>query len=113
MRIINQTKNTLLAKEAVIAERLIKRTKGLLDRTSFKFGEGIVIRPCKSVHTWFMAFPIDVVFVGKDSRVLRTIPNLRPFRITPLFFKAGYVIELPIGTIQRTETCESDLILLE
>lgn len=113
MRIVNKTKNTLLAKDAVMAERLSKRTKGLLDRTSYKGGEALIIKPCKSVHTWFMAFPIDVLFVDEENKVIRAISDLRPFRISPLVFKSACVIELPAGTIKLTNTTESDLLSFE
>jgi len=113
MRVINKTKNTILARDAVVAQRLIPRTKGLLDRTTFKLGEGLIIKPCKSVHTYFMLFPIDVLFVNKENKVIRAISNLQPFRVTAIVFKAAYVIELPAGTLQRTDTVESDLLLLE
>jgi len=113
MRIINKTKNTLLAKDAVVASKLFKRTKGLLDRSNFRLGEALIIKPCKSIHTWFMLFPIDVLFVDENNRVVKAIPDIKPFRITPIYWKAEYVIELPIGMIQKTETCESDLLTLE
>ena len=113
MRIINQTRNTVLAKDAVVADKLFKRTKGLLDRTTFKLGEALIIKPCKSVHTYFMLFPIDVLFVDKDNRVIRAISNLQPFRVSPIVFKSEFVIELPTGTIAKTETQASDQLLLE
>jgi hypothetical protein len=54
--------------------------RGLLGRRSLEGGEGILLRPAASVHTWFMLFPIDVVFLDRDLRVLRVVSQLRPWR---------------------------------
>jgi len=54
--------------------------RGLLGRKALGDGEGILLRPASSVHTWFMLFPIDVVFLDRDRRVLRVVPELRPWR---------------------------------
>jgi hypothetical protein len=113
MRLINQTKNTLLAKDAKVASSFSERTTGLLNRTTFKIGEALVIKPCKSVHTFFMMFAIDVLFVNKDNKVIRAIENLKPFRMTSIVWGAAYVVELPVGVIKTTNTAESDSLLLE
>ena len=54
--------------------------RGLLGRRGLEGGEGILLRPASSVHTWFMLFPIDVVFLDRDLRILRVVPQLRPWR---------------------------------
>ena len=54
--------------------------RGLLGRKRLDDGEGILLRPASSVHTWFMLFPIDVVFLDRDLAVLRVVPRLRPWR---------------------------------
>ena len=56
------------------------RMRGLLGRRRLDDGEGILLRPASSVHTWFMLFPIDVVFLDRDLAVLRVVPRLRPWR---------------------------------
>ena len=56
------------------------RMRGLLGRRGLEDGEGILLRPASSVHTWFMLFPIDVVFLDRDLRVLRVVPQLPPWR---------------------------------
>lgn len=112
MRIVNQTRNTVLADSVVIADRFLKRIKGLLDRTAFKKGESLVIRNCNSVHTFFMAFAIDVLFLDKRNRVVKVIPGLVPFRATWLYWRAAYVIELPAGMIKDTDTREGDVIAI-
>ena len=110
MRLINLNKNTVLAEAALIAETPFKRIKGLLGRKDFKAGQALIIRPCNSIHTFFMRFPIDVLFLDKNNRIVKTVPSLKPYRITPIYFSARLTIELPAGTIQRSSTQEGDLI---
>jgi len=110
MKIINRTTNTVLATEALIADSYFKRLKGLLGVKELRRNAGLVIRPCNSVHTFFMRFPIDVLFVDKNNRIIKTIPHLKPYCFTALYFGAVFVIELPAGTIEATSTQENHTI---
>jgi uncharacterized membrane protein (UPF0127 family) len=72
------------------------RMRGLLGRKRLDDGEGILLRPASSVHTWFMLFPIDVVFLDRDLAVLRVVPRLAPWRAA--FGRgAASVLELAAG----------------
>ena len=110
MKLINQTKNTILAEEVIIADTCLKRIKGLLGRKDFLPGEALIIKPCNSIHTFFMRFPIDVLFVAQDNRIIKIIPSLKPFRLTGVYFHTKFAIELPSGTIQSTFTQKGDTI---
>jgi uncharacterized membrane protein (UPF0127 family) len=112
MRIINQSKNCILAEEAVIAESFFRRCKGLLGKKALPTGQALVLRPCNSVHTFFMRFPIDVAFIGKDNKVVKIIPSIPPFRLTPIYFKAHFAIEFPAGTLGAANLKEQDEIEL-
>jgi len=96
-----------------VANTPFKRMKGLLDRKELKKGQALVLKPCNSIHTFFMRFRIDVLFVAKDNAVIEAIPNIRPFRLTYIYFNAALAIELPTGTIQSSSTSKGDSILLE
>lgn len=113
MRIVNQTKNQILAEEAVLADTLPQRMKGLLGRKEFKHGEALILKPCNSIHTFFMRFPIDVLFLDKNKRVVKAIPDLKPFRISNIYFSSVLAVELPANTIQATSTTSGDLISLD
>ncbi len=113
MRIVNQTKRTVLAESVVIADTPFKRIKGLLGRKDFKEGEALIIKPCNSIHTFFMRFPIDVLFVAQDNRIIKAISYLGPFRLTSIYFNASFAIELPAGTIQSTSTQQGDCLTIE
>lgn len=110
MKIVNATKNTVLADSTLIANTPTKRIIGLLGRKEFKPGEALFIKPCNSIHTFFMRFAIDVLFVDKHNRVIKAISFLKPFRITPIYFKAEFTIELPAARIHSTQTQEGDTI---
>ncbi|MFA4842844.1 MAG: DUF192 domain-containing protein [Candidatus Omnitrophota bacterium] len=113
MKIINLTKNTLLADTAALASTPLKRFIGLLGRRAFLPGEALVLKPCNSIHTFFMRFPIDVLFLDKNGFVLKGIANLKPFRLTAIYFGAKLAIELPSGTIQESLTQPKDKLVIE
>jgi len=75
--------------------------KGLLGRDGLGRDEALILPNCNSVHTWFMRFPIDVVFVDRQWRVVALVPQMAPWRVSPLVWGAAAVVELAAGTIQR------------
>ena len=113
MKIINKTRNIVLAEEGSIADCVFSRMKGLLGKKELNKGEALVIKPCNSIHTFFMRFPIDVLFVGKDSRVVKAISCLKPFCLSAIYLNASFTIELPSGTIQSSSTQAGDQISLQ
>lgn len=110
MRIINKTKNSILAENGVIAGTSLKRVKGLLGRSGLKESEALLLKPCNSIHTFFMSFPIDVVFVDSQKKVVKTISDMAPFRMSGIYFRAHLAIELLAGTISKTSTQPGDLL---
>ena len=113
LKIVNLTRDALLADKAELAISLGQRTKGLLGRLNLGKGEGLVIKPCSSIHTFFMRFVIDVVFVDRALRVVKTIEHMQPFRLSNPFLSAHLVIELPAGTIGQTNTKRGDRLTLQ
>jgi uncharacterized protein len=89
----------LLATTLGTADSLITRTKGLLGRDSLPAGEALWIKRCNSIHTFFMRFAIDAIFVDDNLKVVSVYKNLKPWRITRLHFRASSVFELPSGTL--------------
>lgn len=112
MRLINKTKNTILAQDVQVADTLFPRMRGLLGKKGLKCGQAIVLKPCNSIHTFFMRFPIDVLFVSKDNKVVKTISNLKPFALSGIYFSSSFAIELPSGTIQANLTEQTDTLEL-
>lgn len=72
------------------------RMVGLLNHASLSTQESLLIEPCKQVHTFFMRFSIDVVFLSSSNEVLK-ISSMKPWRLSPLVWNAKRVLELPMG----------------
>ena len=116
MRVINLENGHEIAARAEVAGSLWARGKGLLGRAALPEGEGLVIEPCRQIHMFFMAFPIDVLHVCRRSRdegeVTRVVDSIPPNRIGPWVWRSDYVIELPAGTAMRTGTVVGHRIAL-
>ena len=108
--VVNVTRDALLAERADLADSFLARARGLLGRSDLALGEGLVIRPCNAVHTLGMAFSVDVVHLDADSRVLRVVGTLRPWRLGPVVRGSRVVVELPAGTVAATGTRPGDVI---
>ncbi len=94
-----------------VADRPPARMKGLLGRSQLPGGEGILLRPTSSIHTWFMRFPIDVVFVDRELRVLRIAPDLGPWKLAARRGSHA-VLELAAGECERRGLREGDVLRL-
>ena len=113
MRLLNQTQHTLLADRVILAQTPLSRMRGLLGRKEFLSGEALVITHCNSIHMFFMKFSIDVIFVDREGRVVGLLEKIRPFCLSPVFWRADRAIELPLGTIAFSRTGLGDTILME
>lgn len=76
---------------------LFFRFKGLLGRSLLQDNEGILLKPCNSIHMFFMKFPIDAVFLDKGNNVVRIYRNILPWRATPIIWSAHSVLEVKAG----------------
>jgi len=110
MRLVNQTRNTVLATEVIFADTSVKRIKGLLGRNSFPDGQALLIRPCNCIHTLFMRFEIDVLFLDKNLKIIKMLPQLKPFRFSKIYLGACMVIELPGNKLQSSQTNAGDIL---
>jgi uncharacterized membrane protein (UPF0127 family) len=86
---------------AETAENPWTRGWGLLGRRGLPEGQGLWIRPCKSVHTFFMRFTIDVLYLTREGEVCKASPRVRPFRFSSGGKKAHSVLELQAGTLEK------------
>jgi len=113
VRVFNVTQNTLIADNARLADTYISRLVGLLNRISLSSQEALILTRCQSIHMFFMRFPIDVIFMDRNFLVVGVVPNIKPFQLSPLFLKAYYAVEAPIGTISATRTQQGDQLKLD
>ena len=112
-RLVNETRGTVVALDVEQARGITARLKGLLGRSSLEEGHALVIEPCTSIHTFFMKFAIDVLFLNGGGLVVRALGDLRPFRATRVYPSAALVVELPAGAVSRTSTREGDRLVFE
>lgn len=108
VRVLNKTRGTVVAEHVQVARSLWARTRGLMLRPPLPPGTGLLIDPCSSIHSMWMRFPIDVLYLDRDDVVVRIAEAMPPWRIGPLFTGARYVIELPPGTIRASQTSVGD-----
>ncbi len=108
--VVNTRNAALLSDRCKLATSIPARTMGLLNRSSLETGEGLLIRPCSSVHCFFMRFPIDVLFLDKENRVLKMYAPLKQWRASCIVRGAKQTLELPAGTIGRTGTEVGDVL---
>lgn len=107
-QVINTTRGTLVAVELEIADSYFKRLKGLMGRPGLSPQHGLWIVPCSDIHSCFMRFEFDAVFVDKTNQVLHLVESMKPWRISK-FVRGGHaVLELPAGTIAKTGTAVGD-----
>jgi uncharacterized membrane protein (UPF0127 family) len=100
---------TVVCERCTVAHRILPRMIGLLGRKSLRAGEGILIRPAPSIHTFFMRFPIDVVFVSRQGEVLKIAEHVAPWRARSCRHSYA-VLELAAGEAGRRGIAVGDRI---
>ena len=104
-QLVNKTKNQILAARLETARGFLERSRGLLGRKSIGREEALWISPCPSIHTFFMKFAIDCVFVDRDLKVKAVYHRVKPWRLAwPLNFSVRSVVELAEGKLAETGT---------
>jgi len=77
-----------------------ERMRGLLGAEALQPGDGLWITPCNSVHCWFMAYAIDVIYLCRQGRIIKYVENLKPWRVSACL-RAASVIEMAAGEVAR------------
>jgi uncharacterized membrane protein (UPF0127 family) len=109
----NDNRETVLGEAIEVADTAVRKVKGLLGRECLEDGQGLLFKQCSSLHTFFMRFPIDIVFVDKNHRVLKLAANVKPFKLVAAPLRAHYAIELPADVIARSRTRVGDVLSFE
>ncbi len=111
IQITNETKSHVIAPRARVAQSFLRRCLGLLGSSTLPEGEGLWITPCRSVHTFFMRYPIDVIFLDEAGVVL-SATTLPPWRFSRYERRAIGALELSAGAITRSRTEVGDQFIL-
>jgi uncharacterized protein len=109
LQLSNLTRNTVLATCLEVADSGPKRNKGLLGRESIASGGGLWILPCEAVHTFWMQFSIDLIYLDRNKRIRKFVSELPPWRLSACLL-AHSVVELPAGTIRNSQTQFGDTL---
>ncbi|WP_077612433.1 DUF192 domain-containing protein [Clostridium sp. Marseille-P2415] len=86
--------------EAEVADTFLKRLLGLMFRSGLPLGNALLLDPCSGIHTWFMRFPIDVVYLDRDNTVIKK-ETVYPWRIGSFVKGAGKILELNKGAARK------------
>ncbi|CAN5865437.1 hypothetical protein BH10CHL1_BH10CHL1_38550 [soil metagenome] len=112
LHVHNATRDVTLVVQGQVADSYFKRLKGLIGVRQLDAGDGLLIKPCKDIHTHFMSIPIDVLYVDANNRVVGIDPELKTWRFGRRRGKARFVIELPTGTVARTGSTIGDELVV-
>jgi uncharacterized protein len=108
----NTTRGTSIGSDINSAESSSERRVGLLKHRKLDEGSGLWIVPCEAVHTFFMKFAIDLIYLDRKHIVQATRRAVPPWRLS-MCLRAHSILELPPGTIDRTNTQKGDQLVLE
>lgn len=105
MKLYNLTRGTLVAGRVKIADRFFTRLRGLTFYNSFPGDfDALVISPCNAVHTFFMRFAIDVIFVDRELNVIQCLEKMERGKVSPVVKGAVYAVEVPAGVVAASKT---------
>lgn len=113
MRLVNKRTGQVIKENLKLIDSFSGRLMGLMFTRSFPQGEGVVIKPCQGVHTFFMRYPIDVILLDGDDRVVYAKLSLKPYRVTPFLLKARTAVEMPAGTLQDGSVSYGDKLIFD
>ncbi len=110
--VYNHTRECFLSLGVTPADTTLARLKGLIGRLRLKVDEGLWVVPSCGVHTVGVLFPLDLIYLDGNHRVIHIVEHLPRFRIAPLSIEAASVLELPPHTIFSSQTQVGDQMLI-
>src|SRR5205814_1559596 len=110
LRAVNSTRGTVVGESIRVADSGLTRIVGLLGERDLLPGDGLLIVPSQGVHTLGMLFAIDIVVLDGEWNVIAILRELRPFRMTRVFWKAAAVLELRSGIVDSSRTGVGDTL---
>jgi len=111
LSVLSDERGELVCERCEVADRPLSRLRGLLGRNRLEPGAGLLLEPCNSVHTLFMRFPVDAVFLDAERRVLRVRHRMGPWRAAGAR-GARAVLELAAGEAERCGVAPGERLYL-
>lgn len=108
----NVTRQQTVAANVQVADNYFSRLVGLMGKPGLPPDAGLWIVPCNDIHSFFMRFEFDAIFVDKQNTVVHLMERMKPWRVSKFVKRGRAVLELPAGTIAATGTKIGDLIEL-
>ncbi len=87
--------------DVAIADDLVSRVIGLMFKKTLNGMSGLLIKPCNSIHTFFMFFDLDVLFLNSSGEIVKIIRGMKPWRMSWIYFRATQVLELKAGSLPK------------
>lgn len=113
MKALLQKNNVVVSDNVHQALSFASRLKGLMFSKELPVGQSLLIQPCNSVHTFFMRFPIDVLFLSNSNEIVDVRKNMKPYRLTSLIPNSRAVLETNAGTIEQHQIEVGDQLRFE
>jgi len=99
--ILKNQMGEVICKKMVVASSLFDRMKGLMFSLDLPDCDGFLIAPCNSIHTFFMLYKLDILFLDRNFVVIKSLYGLSPWRMTWIYFRAHQVLEMKAGTMKK------------
>lgn len=112
-KLFNKTKNHLIINNMTVANNFFKRLKGYMFSSPIGEQDGLLIPHCNSIHTFFMNFNLDVIFLDKKDTVKYIRKNVTPHKILLPVLSSSKVVELSAGTIDKYKIDIGDTLYVE
>ena len=110
--VYNQTRESFLSLGVAAADTTLARLKGLIGKLTLGLDDGLWIVPSRGIHTVGVLFPLDLVYLDEDHKVIHVVESFPTFRISPLITHAASVLELPTHTIYSSQTQPGDQLVI-
>ncbi|MBI2027074.1 MAG: DUF192 domain-containing protein [Deltaproteobacteria bacterium] len=113
MKVLRANNKEIIVANLNIADSFFSRLKGLLGTKKLPEDTGLLLNPCQSVHTFFMNYPIDVIFLDKKNNIVGFEKNMKPYRVSKFYVKAHKALESNVGLIDSKCLKIGDLLEIE
>ncbi len=91
-----------IANEVRVANNFVSRLVGLMFGSKMSGFDALLLSPANSIHTCFMRYNIDVIFLNSENKIVKVIRSMRPWRFTWIYWRAKHVLELPGGILPES-----------